>query len=499
MTNSVLPAPPTYDLSDGARRYLEREWVGHFIDGEVVAASDGATFDVFDPSSGRVVAHAAQGTPQDVDRAVLAARRAFEDRRWRGLPPAERELTLHRLAGIVRSRRDTLGDLDSLDAGIIQAYGGFIVDFAVGAVEYYAGWPTKIRGALPAVPSDVHVSLEREPVGVVACIVPWNGPTATLAGVAIALAAGNSVILKPAEQTPMTATLLAELCQEAGIPDGVVGVVHGAGEVVGAALVDHPGVQKISFTGSAETGRIIAGRAARTLKRVTMELGGKSPFIVFDDADLDAAAAGAMSAVWSNSGQVCTAGTRTLVHRSVYDEFVARVVTQSQSLQVGSAFDAGTQLGPLISQEQLERVERYVGIGVSEGAELVLGGHRLGNDGFLHEPTIFAGVDNHMRIAQEEIFGPVMSLIPFDSEAEAFQLANQVEFGLAAGVWTESLSRAHRASRALEVGTVWINTYQAVNASVPYGGVKASGYGRNLGEEALDSYLQTKSVWTSVS
>ncbi len=303
------------------------------------------------------------------------------------------------------------------------------------------------------------------------------------------------MVLKPAPQTPLSAHLLGRLCLEAGIPDGVVNVLQGTG-AAGAGLVTHPDVDKISFTGSVRTGKAIAASAAAQLKKVSLELGGKSPFIVFEDADIEAAAQGAMSAVWSNSGQVCTAGTRTLVHRSVYDSFVEAVVSASKDLRVGSAFDEQTQMGPLISADQLAIVERYVGIGVEEGASLVLGGSRGPGQGYLHEPTIFTEVRSDMRIAQEEIFGPVMSLFPFDDEAEAYALANDVEFGLAAGVWTKDLDRAHRASRAIHTGTVWVNSFQLADAGVPYGGVKQSGYGRVLGEEGLNDFLVTKSVWT---
>jgi acyl-CoA reductase-like NAD-dependent aldehyde dehydrogenase len=333
----------------------------------------------------------------------------------------------------------------------------------------------------------------------VGVIMPWNGPSAVPLGVAGALACGNSVVLKPSEETPLTAVLLARLCIEAGIPRGVFNVVQGVGEVVGAALVEHPSVDAICFTGSVDTGRRIQAAAAPTLKRVALELGGKSPQLVFADADLDAAAATCAAAVWGHAGQVCVAGTRVLVERKIHDEFLQRMVNASKDLRIGSGFDPETQLGPLISQTQLERVSRYVGIGRDEGAKLVLGGARHGSKGYFHQPTIFTGVHNDMRIAREEIFGPVMTVIPFDTEEQAYVIANDTDYGLAAGVWTRDLARAHRASQRLEAGTVWVNTYLRVDPGVSYGGVKQSGFGRNLGLTSIDELTRVKSVWLNIA
>jgi acyl-CoA reductase-like NAD-dependent aldehyde dehydrogenase len=493
MTTTRVSVP----LAAGAEKFLGRGLVGHVIDGKTIESAAGRTFEVVDPSTGATITHAALAEQVDVERAVAAARRAFDDGRWRDLAPMERERRMRKVAALLEEHTEVLGDLDSLDAGVLKKWSSFVVEFAINAFHYYAGWPTKLEGSIPPVGVDMAVYQHRAPAGVAALIMPWNGPSAVWAGVAPALAAGCSVILKPAEQTPVTATYIAELCLEAGIPEGVVNVIHGDG-VVGAALVKHPGVDKISFTGSAETGRKIATAAAATLKTVTLELGGKSPFIVFDDADLTAASAGAMSSVWSNSGQVCTAGTRTLVQRGIYDEFVEAVVRGSSQLKVGSAFDVDSDLGPLITREQWAKVQRYVEIGVEQGAHLALGGTTDQADGYFQQPTIFTDVRNEMTIAQEEIFGPVMSVIPFDTEDEAYQIANDTQYGLAAGVWTESLSRAHRASAALRAGTVWVNTYQAVNPAVSYGGWKQSGYGRALGESALLEFTHIKSVWMGV-
>jgi aldehyde dehydrogenase (NAD+) len=489
----------TYPITDATARQLDRELFGHVIDGEVVPSLDGQTMPIYDPATGEQVAVAAAGTAADVERAVSSAREAFEDGRWRFLPPLEQERRLRRLAQLIDEHTAEFAELDVIDSGLLRFYTGFIVQFAVDGIEYYSGWPSKLHGTIPAVPNDFAVYQVREPVGVVGSIIPWNGPTAGASFGIYPLCAGNSVVLKPAEQTPMTAVLIAELALEAGIPPGVLNVVQGVGEVVGAALVEHPEVDVVSFTGSGPTGRAIQAAAAAHVKRTCLELGGKSPQIVFGDADLEAASAAIMSGVWGASGQVCTCGTRVLVHESVYEEVVDRVVEGSRDMRIAGGFDPESAVGPLVSAEQLERVQRYVSIGQDEGARLALGGQRHGDVGYFHQPTVFTDVTNDMRIAQEEIFGPVMSVLKFSDEDEAYRIANDVEFGLAAGVWTADLSRAHRAARALKTGTVWVNTYQMVYPSVPYGGVKQSGHGRNLGEESLADFTQTKSIWMKVS
>lgn len=496
---SVLTDPSTYPISAAAARQLDRPLFGHFIDGEVVPSLEGGTMPVIDPASGEQVATAAAGTAADVDRAVRSAREAFDDGRWRYLAPLEQERRLRRLAALLAEHGDELAELDVIDSGLLRFYSGFIVQFAVEGIEYYAGWPSKLHGSIPAVPHEFAVYQVREPIGVVGAIIPWNGPVAGASFGVFPLAAGNSVVLKPAEQTPMSALLVAELALEAGIPPGVFNVVQGTGDPVGAALVEHPEVDVVTFTGSNETGRAIQAAAAARVKRVSLELGGKSPSIIFPDADLEAASVAAMTGVWGASGQVCTCSTRVLVHESVHDEVVGRIVEGSRGLRLGGGFDPDSDMGPVVSAAQLERIQRYVRIGQDEGAELALGGSRHGDRGYFHEPTVFTGVRNEMRIAQEEIFGPVMSVLSFSSEDEAYRIANDVEYGLAAGVWTSDLARAHRATRALRVGTVWVNTYQMVYPSVPYGGVKQSGHGRNLGEASLDEFTQTKSVWMKVS
>jgi len=497
--NQALPTTlDEWPLSRATTEFLSGGAFGHVIEGEVVPSASGETMALYDPATGKEFARCAAGGVEDVDRAVRSARQAFDDGRWRNLDAQEKERCLRRLSALVSQNRDLLSDLDVLDGGVVQSYSAFIVQFGIDAIDYYSGWPTKLHGTMPAAPHDVVVQQVREPVGVCAVISPWNGPSAAPAGIVPALACGNSVVLKPAEQTPLTAIVVAKLCLEAGIPPGVVNVVQGVGEVVGAALVQHPMVDAISFTGSGETGRRIQAAAAPTLKRLSMELGGKSPQIVFNDTDVDAAATAISGAVWGHSGQVCTAGSRVLIQRGVHDELVAAMVEKSRNIKLGSGFRADTQMGPLISQDQLSRVSRYVAAGKSEGAQVALGGERHGDAGYFHQPTIFTGVNNRMTIAREEIFGPVMSVIPFDTEEEAIAIANDTEYGLAAGVWTRDLSRAHRFSQALRAGTVWVNTYQRVYASVPYGGVKQSGYGRSLGEASIDHFTQMKSVWFKI-
>jgi acyl-CoA reductase-like NAD-dependent aldehyde dehydrogenase len=487
----------TYPISAETAEHISRPVFGHVIDNEIVPSADGRTMPVIDPATGEEVAVAAAGSAADVDRAVKSARRAFDDGRWRYLPPLEKERCLHRMSTLLAERATLFAESDTIDSGLLRWYTDAMVDFARNSIDYFAGWPTKIEGTIPPVPSDLVAYQLREPNGVLGLIVPWNGPSAVFAFVAAAIAAGNCVVLKPAEQTPMTAVLMAEVAREAGLPPGVFNVVQGEGEA-GAALVEHPGVDMISFTGSRQTGAAIQAAAAKGVKPVQLELGGKSPFIIFPDADLEAASAAAMMGVWMASGQVCTAGTRVLLHESIHDDVVERIIAGSRDMVIGSGFDPATQLGPLVSAAQLDRVEHYVSVGQEEGAELALGGHRHGDVGYFHEPTVFTGVRNDMRIAQEEIFGPVMSVLRFGSEAEAYAIANDSEYGLGAGVWTNDLGLAYRASRALRTGQVWVNTYQMGYPTVAYGGVKASGHGRMQGRPTIDELTHIKSVWMNV-
>lgn len=488
-----------FALSPKTVRFLQDTTLGHLIDGQLVASESGETIPVVDPGTGLEFARVAIGGAAEVDKAARSARQAFEDGRWRHMPPLQKEKVLRRLATLLEENREVLMDLDMLDGGIIRSQVPFFVQFGIDVAHYYSGWPSKIEGAISPTGPNLVVQQLREPIGVCGVIMPWNAPSAVTVGVIPPLACGNSVLLKPAELTPLTALYVGLLCLEAGVPPGVFNIVQGPGQTAGAALVEHPEVDSISFTGSVETGRRIQAAAAKRLKRVGLELGGKSPHIVFADANLDAAAATAAGAVWVHSGQICIAGTRVLVQRSVHDEFVARMVEASRHLKVGSCFSADTHVGPLISQEQLDRVSHYVEIGQAEGAKLALGGKRHGDQGFFFEPTIFTDVRNDMTIAREEIFGPVMAVIPFDDEEEAFRIANESEYGLAAGVWTRDLARAHRASQRLKAGTVWINAYQLIDPAVPYGGVKLSGFGRSLGSVSIEEFTQVKSVWINLA
>jgi len=469
---------------------------GMLIDGQRTQARSGETFETVNPATGSVIATVASGGPADVDRAVAAARRAFEDPSWANMNPHDRTLLLLRIADAIEANAAELAELESMDGGIpITITRGMMADSAK-TVRYYAGWPTKILGTVNPVDASVHCYTVREPLGVCAGIIPWNGPLVmAIWKIVPALACGNTVILKPAEQTPLTALRFGEILMEAGLPAGVVNVVTGFGETAGAAISGHPGIDKVSFTGSTATGKLILGASVGNLKRVTLELGGKSPHIIMPDADISAAARNAAAGFAMLTGQVCVAGTRILVHESVMDEFAGELAKAVSAFRVGDPFEEATMLGPVVSAEQFERVNSYVSVGVSEGAEIVFGGGRFGNPGYFVEPTVFSGVSNDMRLAREEIFGPVAALIPFREVDEAVRIANDTDYGLAAAVATTNVSTAHTLARRLRAGVVWVNTYSELDSTFPFGGFKQSGIGRELGDKSLESFTELKSVF----
>ena len=471
------------------------------IDGQWVEAASGKTFATPNPATGVVLARVAEGDAEDVDRAVRAARRAFDDGKWTRMHPAARERLLLRIAELIELHADELAQLETLDNGkTLFESRNVDIPGAAGTFRYYAGWVTKLYGETNPADAGFFNYTLREPLGVCGQIIPWNFPLLMAAWkVAPALACGNTVVLKPAEQTPLTALRLGELLCEAGVPDGVVNIVPGFGPTAGGALVRHPMVDKIAFTGSTEVGKAIHRETADTLKRVSLELGGKSPNIVFADADAKAAVEGALMGVFFNQGQVCCAGTRLFVEERVHDEFADTLARAAAGMKQGSGLDPETRIGPLVSQEQLDRVTGYLEVGKREGATVLLGGERNTaaglEKGYFVKPTVFTGVRNDMCIAREEIFGPVVSVIPFKDETDAVLQGNDTLYGLAAGVWTRDVSKAHRVARAIRAGTVWVNCYNVSDATSPFGGYKESGYGRELGRHALDLYTQVKSVW----
>jgi aldehyde dehydrogenase (NAD+) len=470
------------------------------IDGQWREAVSGKRFETLNPATGEVITSVAEADKADIDLAVKAARKAFEEGPWSKMTATDRGKAISKLADLVMEHRDELAALETMDNGKpISDARNIDVPLVADCLEYYAGWANKVHGETIPVPGPFLNYTLREPMGVVGQIVAWNFPMLLAAWkLGPALATGNTVVLKPAEQTPLTALRLGELCLEAGIPAGVVNVVPGFGPTAGGSLVAHPDVDKIAFTGEYITGQTIMREAAGTLKRVSLELGGKSPNIVFADADLDAAVAGSMMGIFWNQGEVCSAGSRLFLQESVYDQFMDKLVGQVGKMKVGDPTDPSTQVGALISEEHLNKVLRYINAGKAEGAKVRAGGDQPTKRGYFVNPTVFDGVNDSMKIAREEIFGPVLSVIRFKDVDEVAPRANNTFYGLAAAVWTKDVGKAHAMARRLKAGTVWVNTYNMISSLSPFGGYKMSGFGRDLGMHALELYTQVKSVWVSL-
>ena len=472
------------------------------INGKWVEALSGKTFPTYNPATGEVLTRVAEGDKADIDLAVKAARAAFETGPWSKLTASERGRLIWKIADLIEENLEEFAELETLDNGKpLKVARAADVPLAVDLFRYMAGWTTKIEGntiplSVPYTPGAKYLAYTlREPVGVVGQIIPWNFPLLMAAWkLGPALATGCTVVLKPAEQTPLSCLRLGELIQQAGIPDGVVNIVPGYGETAGAALAAHPGVDKIAFTGSTEVGKIILQAAAGNLKKVSLELGGKSPNVVLGDVDLDAAIAGSASAIFFNHGQCCCAGSRLYVENGIFDKVVEGVAARAEKIKVGSGMEASTDMGPLVSEEQLNRVCSYLESGFSEGAKAVTGGARQGDKGYFVKPTVLVNTNEKMKVVREEIFGPVVTVIPFKDTEDLVAQANNSVYGLAAGIWTRDIQKAHRLAAQLRAGTVWINCYNIFDAALPFGGYKQSGWGREMGHDALEMYTEVKAV-----
>jgi aldehyde dehydrogenase (NAD+) len=476
-------APPTIKLT---KLLIDNKWVD---------AADGKTFDTYNPATGDVIGKVAAGTAVDVDKAVKAARKALESGPWGKMDAVDRGRLMFKLADLVEQNAAELAMLESLNCGkTIRDSQGDIAG-VVGGLRYYAGWADKIEGRTVPVKGSFLSYTLRQPVGVVGQIIPWNFPLLMLAWKwGPALACGNTIVLKPAEQTPLTALRLGELAMEAGFPAGVINIINGMGETAGHAMVVHPDIDKIAFTGHVDTAKIIQKNAADTLKRTTFELGGKSPNVIFADCDMDQAVEGAFHAIYFHGGQCCTAGSRLFVEEKIRQEFTERLAEKAKQRKLGDPLDQTTEQGPQVSQEQMDKILHYVELGQKQGATLMVGGQRVGQKGYFIEPTIFDGVKDDMAIAQDEIFGPVVSVLPFKTFDEVVERANKTYYGLAAGIFTKNIDKAHLYAKAVKAGTIWVNCYHIVDTTTPFGGFKMSGQGRENGEAVLEHYTETKTV-----
>jgi len=470
------------------------------INNKWVDPVEGKTFTTLNPATGEVIAKVAEGTGRDVDIAVKAARAALENGPWARMDAADRGKLMFKLADLIEENAEELATLESLNCGKTITDSRGDIAGTVNTIRYYAGWADKIEGRTVPVRGNFLSYTLRQPVGVVGQIIPWNFPLLMLAWKwGPALACGNTIVMKPAEQTPLSALRVGELAIEAGFPAGVINLINGFGETAGDAIVTHPGIDKVAFTGHMDTAKIIQKRAADTLKRTTFELGGKSPNVVFADCDMEQAVEGAFHAIYFHCGQCCTAGSRLFIEQKIQKEFVERLAARAKQRKVGDPLEESTQQGPQVSQEQLDKILHYVDLGQKEGAKLVTGGSRKGNKGYFVEPTIFDGVKDNMTIARDEIFGPVVSVLPFKDMDEVIERANNTNYGLAAAVWTKNIDKAHNYARAVKAGTVWVNCYHIVDTTTPFGGFKMSGQGRENGEASLDHYSELKTVTVKLS